>query len=255
MSFEGINVLHRAGNIFYGIMESSSSVDKLKIDINHHNSVGFNYFHNKFGMPYNFLLKSSIDSGHPLFVAIKDSCQLLGFARFEKISDEVERTHKGKRTTVHNSYHVLRSIEVHPAQRSVGIGRLLCSIAVKHLKSNVVTLPDNPQAMKFFKDRLKFNMINANNNSLSSRYSDYLILPYPRAKDLLKIIAGDYPRLVMPELIDRYEALVFSYNMGKSVSKKDIDDFRSLFEASKELINNKLIDDIESFIDNVDSIH
>ncbi|WP_094226548.1 GNAT family N-acetyltransferase [Methanolobus psychrotolerans] len=248
MSIEGLSILHMAGHVSYGLLETGSSVDQLNIDIGHANNVGFNYFHNKFGMPYDFLLKSSISSGHSLFVAIQGSEHLLGFARFEKISDETEKTYRGKTNIVNYSVHLLRSIEIHPAHRHVGIGRLLFAIAVKNLETNVITLPDNPGAARFFKDKLKFKRLNPNNNGLSPRYKDYLILPYPRAKDTLKVMAGSYPRMVMPELIGRYEALKFKYNMGKSISKEELRDFQQLFENSRELLDNKLMDEMDSFL-------
>ncbi len=241
-------MLHMAGNVSYGILENGSSVDQLNIDIGQSDNVGFNYFHNKFGMPYDFLLKSSINSGHSLFVAVHGSNQLMGFARFEKISEETQRTYKGKTNIVNYSVHLLRSIEVHPAHRHMGIGRLLFSVAVKHLKTNVITLPDNSGAANFFKEKLKFQLLNPGKNGLSSRYKDYLILPYPRAKNMLKTMAVNYPRVVMPELIGRYESLKFRSNMGKSISKEDVSEFQILFENSRELLDNKLVHEMDLFI-------
>jgi len=241
-------MLHMAGSISYGVLESGSSVDQLNIDIGQSNNVGFNYFHNKFGIPYDFLLKSSINSSHSLFVAVHGSDKLVGFARFEKISEETQKTYKGKTNIVNYSVHLLRSIEVHPGHRHVGIGRLLFSVAVKHLKTNVITLPDNSGAAHFFKEKLKFQLLNPGNNGLSSRYKDYLILPYPRAKNMLKTMAVNYPRVVMPELIGRYESLKFKFNMGKSISKEDVSEFQILFENSRELLDNKLMHEIDLFI-------
>ncbi|WP_342305234.1 GNAT family N-acetyltransferase [Methanolobus sp. ZRKC5] len=253
MLVEGLNMLHMAGNVSYGILENGSSIDQLNIDIGQSNNVGFNYFHNKFGMPYDFLLKSSINSGHSLFVAVQGSDQLLGFARFEKISDETQKTYRGKTNIIHYSVHLLRSIEIHPAHRHVGIGRLLFSIAVKHLKTNVITLPDNSGAANFFKEKLKFKLLNPSNNGLSSRYKDYLILPYPRAKNMLKTMAVNYPRVVMPELIGKYESLKFKSNMGKSISKEDVSEFQILFENSRELLDNNLMHEMDLFIKVFDS--
>lgn len=248
MSIEGMNILHVAGNISYGVLETGSLVDQLDIDIGNSANIGFNYFHNKFGMPYDFLLKSSLSSGHSLFVAIKGSNKLLGFARFEQISGETEKTYRGKTNVVHHSIHLLRSIEIHPAHRHVGIGRLLFSIAVNHLKTNVITMPDNPGAARFFKDKLGFTILKPKNSGLSSRYKGYLVLPYPRAKSMLKTMAGDYPRMVMPELIGTYEALKFRLNMGKSITSEDISDFMILFESSRELLDSKLENEMNSFI-------
>ncbi|WP_292469303.1 GNAT family N-acetyltransferase [Methanolobus sp.] len=247
MSIEGLSVLHVAGNISYGVLETDLSVDQLNIDIGQSNNVGFNYFHNKFGMPYDFLLKSSISSGHCLFVAVK-GLKLLGFARFEKIVEDTEKTYRGKTSIVHHSVHLLRSIEVHPSNRHVGIGRLLFSISVNHLKSNVITMPDNLGAARFFKEKLKFTKLNPANSGLSSRYNNYLILPYPRAKNMLKIMAGNYPRMVMPELIARYESLKFKVNMGKSISEGDVSEFQLLFENSQELLDRKLMNEMNLFL-------
>nr|WP_321498064.1 GNAT family N-acetyltransferase [uncultured Methanolobus sp.] len=248
MSIEGMNILHVAGNISYGVLEAGSSVDQLDIDIGNASNIGFNYFHNKFGMPYDFLLKSSLSSGHSLFVAVQDSNKLLGFARFEQISEETEKTYRGKTNVVHHSIHLLRSIEIHPAHRHVGIGRLLFAISVNHLKTNVITMPDNSGAARFFKDKLGFSALNPKSSGLSSRYKGYLMLPYPRARSMLKIMAGDYPRMVMPELIGSYEALKFRCNMGKKVTSKDISDFVVLFESSRELLDSKLESEMNSFI-------
>ncbi|SFM33808.1 GNAT family N-acetyltransferase [Methanolobus profundi] len=252
MSVEGFNVLHVAGNISYGILETGPSVDGLDIDIGQSDKVGFNYFHNKFGMPYDFLLKSTISSEHYLFVALKGT-KLLGFARFEKISDETERTYRGKTNIVNHSVHLLRSVEVHPSHRHVGIGRLLFAVSVKHLKTNVITMPDNPGAARFFREKLKFTGMNPGNNIISSRYKDYLILPYPKARGILKTMAGSYPRMVMPELIGIYESLKFKDNMGRTISMDDICAFQLLFDNSKELLNNKLLHEMESFIKGIKS--
>lgn len=248
MTIEGLNVLHVAGNISYGVLITCSSVDQLDIDIGNARNTGFNYFHNKFGMPYDFLLKSSINSGHFLFVAVKGNNKLMGFARFEQIAEETERTYRGKTHVVNHSIHLLRSIEIHPAHRHVGIGRLLFAVAVKHLKTNVITMPDNSGAAGFFKNKLGFRVLNPKNCGLSLRYEGYLMLPFPRARDMLKIMAGDYPRMVMPELIGSYEALKFRNNMGKGISSDDISDFLLLFESSRELLDSKLEDEMNSFI-------
>ena len=248
MTIEDLNVLHVAGNISYGVLKSGTSVDQLDIDIGNTSNIGFNYFHNKFGMPYDFLLKSSISSGHSLFVAVEGNSRLLGFARFEQISEETERTYRGKTHVVHHSIHLLRSIEIHPAHRHIGIGRLLFAVAVKHLKTNVITMPDNSGAASFFRNKLGFRFLNPKNSGLSRRYEGYLMLPFPRARDMLKTMAGDYPRMVMPELIGSYEALKFRSNMGKRISSEDISDFVLLFEDSRELLDSKLEGEMNSFI-------
>lgn len=252
MIIEGLNVLHIAGDVSYGILETDSSVDLLDVDIGQSGNVGFNYFHNKFGMPYDFLLKSSINSGHHLFVAVNGK-KLLGFARFEKISDETERTYRGKTNIVNYSIHLLRSIEIHPSHRHVGIGRMLFAVSVRFLKTNVITMPDNPGASRFFKEKLSFTRLNPVNSGLPSRYKDYLILPYPRARDILKTMAGTYPRMVMPELIGRYEALKFRVNMGKKISKEDVGELRLLFEDFRDLLDSKLMNEMDSFLKEFDN--
>lgn len=241
MSIDGMSVLHRAGSIFYGSIGSESAVDSLVIEVGLANTSGFNYFHTKFGMPYEFLLKRSVSSGHALFTAVDGQNRLLGFARFEKIADDVERTHRGKKSVVKRSVHLLRSIEVHPSFRHIGVGRLLFAIAVERLKSNVITLPDNAGAARFFREKLMFEAVGDNDCTVSARYKDYLLLSYPKARILLKTIAGNYPRMVMPELIDSYESLIFRSNMGKSISKNDIVQFETLLVNSRHLLDGKLL--------------
>jgi hypothetical protein len=128
----------------------------------------------------------------------------------------------------------------------------LFAVSVKYLRTNVITMPDNPGAARFFKEKLKFTGLNPGNNGLSSRYRDYLILPYPRARNMLKTMAGNYPRMVMPELVGRYEALKFRFNMGKSISGEDLNEFRILFEDSRDLLDDKLMYEMYSFLEEFD---
>ncbi len=248
MSVKNMSVLHRAGNVSYGLLGSESAVDDLVIEVGRTGLSGFNYFHKKFGMPYEFLLKRSISSGHALFAATDDNARLLGFARFEKIADEVERIHRGKKNVVKRPVYLLRSIEIHPSFRHVGIGRLLFAIAVESLKSSVITLPDNFQAARFFREKLMFRTISENDCTVSARYKDYLLLSYPKARVLLKTIAENYPRMVMPELIDSYESLMFKSNMGKSISRRDLIRFKELLESSIHLVDGKLLKEMNSFL-------
>ncbi|WP_406657700.1 GNAT family N-acetyltransferase [Methanolobus sp. ZRKC2] len=245
-----MSVLHKAGSISYGLIGSESVVDSLVIEVGLANLSGFNYFHQKFGMPYDFLLKKSISSGHALFVAVDEQSRLLGFARFEKIADDVERMHRGKKSVVKRSVHLLRSIEVHPSFRHIGVGRLLFAISVEYLKSNVITMPDNSEAARFFKDKLMFEKINDNDCTVSARYKSYLLLAYPKARVLLKTVAGNYPRMVMPELIDSYESLMFRSKMGKSISRKDIVRFEDLLMNSSHLLDRKLLREMNVFLNN-----
>ncbi|MBN2111103.1 MAG: GNAT family N-acetyltransferase [Methanosarcinaceae archaeon] len=250
MSIDGMSVLHRAGSISYGLICSESVVDSLAIEVGLASISGFNYFHTNFGMPYDFLLKRSVSSGHALFAAIDDRNRLLGFARFEKIADDVERMHRGKKNVVRRSVHLLRSIEVHPSFRKTGIGRLLFAIAVESLRSNVITMPDNTGAARFFKEKLMFEAISENDPTVSARYKDYLILQYPRARAVLKTVAENYPRMVMPELVDTYESLLFRMNMGKPISRKEILTFESLLTSSSHLLDGKLLNEMNLLLNN-----
>jgi len=249
MSIDGMCVLHKAGNVSYGLLESEEAVGSLTIEVGLSNTPGFNYFHNNFGMPYDFLMKTSVSSGHMLFVSVDTDNRLLGFARFEKVSDNLEKTHRGKKNVVLRSVHLLRSIEVHPSFRNMGVGRLLFAIAVECLRSNVITKPDNPDAARFFKERLMFDTICSTDTIVSPRYRDCLMLPYPKTRFLLRQLAGNYPRMVMPELIDSYESLKFRSNMGKSISEGDILAFGQYLGNSRHLLDAKLSEEMDLFLD------
>lgn len=251
MSVDGICVLHKAGNVSYGLLKSEEAVKNLRIEVGQSGAPGFNYFHNNFGMPYDFLMKSSVSSGHPLFVCFDTCNRLLGFARFEKVSDNVEKTYCGKKNLVRPSVHLLRSIEVHPSFRNMGIGRLLFAVAAEHLRSNVVTKPDNPGAARFFMKRLMFDTICDTDCTVSPRYRDCLMLPYPKARLLLRQLAENYPRMVMPELIDSYEALRFKSNMGKSIPRDDIAAFEQHLATSGHLVDRKLCEEMKFFLKNL----
>ncbi|WP_256623220.1 GNAT family N-acetyltransferase [Methanolobus chelungpuianus] len=249
MCVKGISVLHRAGTVSYGLLESEEALEGLRIEVGQSGAPGFNYFHNNFGMPYDFLMRSSVSSGHPLFVSFDTCGRMLGFARFEKVSDNLEKIHRGKKSLVRHSVHLLRSIEVHPSFRNMGVGRLLFAIAAGHLYSNVVTKPDNPGAARFFRQRLMFDTICDTDCTVSLRYRDHLILPYPKARLLLRQLAGNYPRMVMPELIDSYESLRFRSNMGKSIPRDDIVTFERYLTTSRHLLDRKLSEEIEQFLE------
>lgn len=245
MCVKGISVLHKAGNVSYGLLESEEALEGLRIEVGQSGAPGFNYFHNNFGMPYDFLMRSSVSSGHPLFVSF-DTCGLmLGFARFEKVSGSVEKIYRGQKNLVRHSVHLLRSIEVHPSFRNMGVGRLLFAIAARHLYSNVITKPDNPGAARFFRQRLMFDTICDTDCTVSPRYRDHLILPYPKARHLLRQLAENYPRMVMPELIDSYESLRFRSNMGKTIPKDDIVTFEKCLATSRHLLDRKLSEEME----------
>ncbi len=248
MNFEGMDQLHRAGNISYGLLSLECGVDDLNIDICANDSVGFSYFHNKFGMPYDFLLKCSIDSGHFLFVAMDDSNRLLGFARFEYADNALDVTKREGIKIVEHSFCLLRSMEVHSSYRHIGIGRILFAVAVGHLQSNIMAMPDNAEAARFFRNKLQFGDIGHAGCKVSSRYKDCLLLPYPKSRILLKTLARNYPRMVFPELVDLYESLKFKSNMGKPLFKSDIIKLKSNFEESGHLLDDKLSSEITSII-------
>lgn len=220
--------IHQAGDISYALLMSSEAVDTLNIDVGAADREGFIYFHQKFGMPYTFLLKKSIESGHFLFVSVAGNDKLIGFARFEKLEEHTEKEIKGKMNVVSPSLFLLRSMEVHSSFRNCGIGRVLLSTAVYHLKGNVLTIPDNPEAANFFSKKLGFTEVTEAIGNYRQKYEGYLMLAYPRAVALWHEIATRYPRIVYPELIDLYESLKFRRNMGKVIPCNDINRFEIL---------------------------
>lgn len=220
--------IHQAGDISYALLMSSEAVDTLNIDVGAVDREGFIYFHQKFGMPYKFLLKRSIESGHFLFVSIAGNDKLIGFARFEKLEEQTEKEIKGKMNVVSPSLFLLRSMEVHSSFRNCGIGRVLFSTAVYYLKGNVLTIPDNPEAASFFSKKLGFTEVTDPIGNYRQKYEGYLMLAYPRAVALWHEIATRYPRIVYPELIDLYESLKFRLNMGKVIPCNDIKRFETL---------------------------
>ncbi len=54
--------------------------------------------------------------------------------------------------------------------------------------------------------------------------------------------------MVMPELIDSYESLMFKSNMGKSISRRDLIRFKELLESSIHLVDGKLLKEMNSFL-------
>lgn len=230
--------IHKAGDISYALLISSDAVDDLKIDIGAGDREGFIYFHQKFGMPYTFLLKKSIESGHFLFVSISGNDKLIGFARFEKLEEHTEKQIKGKLNVVNPSLFLLRSMEVHSSFRSCGIGRVLFSTAVYYLKGNVLTVPDNPEAAHFFRKKLGFTEFTDSIGNYKQKYEGHLVLTYPKAVALWHEIATKYPRIVYPELIDLYESLKFRQSMGKAVSCNDVRMFEVLFAECNRMLSD-----------------
>jgi len=251
MQITGFNIRHLAGDVAYGILESEEGVDELNIDVGIGGAEGFSYFHKQFGMPYPFFLKKSIESGHVLAVAVLVPDKLLAFARFEKLEDRVERIYKGRNRVIKHPLYLLRSIEVHSSYRHTGIGRVLFAIAVRQLRANVLTMPDNANAARFFKEKLLFGEIETASGIDPTRYPGYLMLPYPKAVDLLNVLVQRYPRMVLPELIDLYETLQFKANMGKTISPEEIGEFEVQLERFRSMIDEKTLAGMNDFLSNI----
>lgn len=237
-------IIHKAGDMSYELLISSNAVDNLNIDIGTVDREGFIYFHQKFGMPYKFLLKKSIESGHFLFVSLSESNKLIGFARFEKLEEHIKKEIRCKTKIFMPSLFLLRSMEVHSAFRNCGIGRVLFSTAVYYLKGNVLTIPDNPEAASFFRKKLGFSEFTGPVGSSDQKYEGHLILTYPKAVTLWHEIATKYPRLVYPELVDLYESLKFRHSMGKAISCSDISRFEILLGCS-EMLSDAMQEDMQ----------
>lgn len=233
-----MEIIHQAGDISYALLMSTTAVDDLRIDIGGCDREGFIYFHQKFGMPYTFLIKKSVESGHFLFVSISGNDKLIGFARFEKLEAHTEKKIKGKTNVVNPSLFLLRSMEVHSSFRNCGIGRVLFSTAVNYLKGNVLTIPDNPEAARFFRKKLGFTEFTDSIGNYKQKYEGHLILAYPKAVALWHEIATKYPRIVYPELIDLYESLKFRQGMGKAVSCTDVRRFEALFAECNGMLSD-----------------
>ncbi len=240
--------IHKAGNIFYALLVSSNAVDNLNIDIGTVGWEGFSYFHQKFGMPYTFLLKRSIESGHFLFVSIAANDKLIGFARFEKLEEHTQKRIKGKMNIVNPSLFLLRSMEVHSSFRNCGIGRVLFSTAAYCLQGNVLTVPDNTEAANFFRKNLGFTEITDAVGNYKQKYEGHLMLPYPRAISLWHEIASKYPRIVYPELIDLYESLKFRHNMGKIIPCNDISRFETLLAECNGMLSYSMENEMQRMI-------
>ncbi|MBC7086589.1 MAG: GNAT family N-acetyltransferase, partial [Methanomethylovorans sp.] len=233
-----IKIIHQAGDISYALLRSSEAVDNLKIDLGISDRQGFIYFHQKFGMPYMFFLKKSIESGHFLFVSLSGNDKLIGFARFEKLEKHTEKEFRGRMNIVSPSLFLLRSMEVHSSFRNCGIGRVLFSTAVYYLKGDIITIPDNNEAASFFRRKLGFTEIVNSIGNGRQKYEGYLMLSSPKAIALWHEIATKYPRIVYPELIDLYESLKFRQSRGKPISSNDIGRFEKLVRESNGMLSD-----------------
>jgi len=238
-------IIHKAGDMSYELLISANAVDNLNIDVGTGDRDGFTYFHQKFGMPYKFLIRKSIESGHFLFVSVSENNKLIGFARFEKLEEHTEKEIKGKMKIVTPSLFLLRSMEIHSAFRNCGIGRVLFSTAVYYLKGNVLTIPDNPEAASFFRKKLGFSEVTGPIGSSGQKYEGHLMLTYPKAVTLWHEIATKYPRIVYPELVDLYESLKFRHSMGKAISCNDISRFETLLAGCSGMLSDAMQDDMQ----------
>lgn len=243
-----MEIIHQAGNVSYALLVSPKAIDNLQIDVGTGSREGFIYFHQKFGMPYEFLLKKSIESGHFLFVSIFGNNKLIGFARFEKLEQHTERSIKSKKNIVSPALFLLRSMEVNSSFRNSGIGRILFSTAVYHLQGNVLTIPDNPDAACFFRKKLGFTDVSDSISGYGQKYEGYLMLAYPKAVALWHEMAKLYPRMVYPELIDLYESLKFRHSMGKIIPFGDLERFELLLMGCDGMISNLMEKEMNSLL-------
>lgn len=226
------------------MVEHTECIDNLEIDVDVSGKQGFQYFHNKFGMPYPFFLKRSLESGHKLFVAIRYPNKLVAFSRFETVEDPLEEWHNYEKKVIVPATCLLRSIEVHASHRHIGIGRVLFSIASNNLRSNIITFPDNVDAARFFEDKLMFSKIEQTTGSIVLKYPGYLLLPSPAAISLIHTLIEQYPRVLLPDLIDLYESIMFRKNMGKPIDSETIVEFEENIEAAADMLHDKMLNDM-----------
>lgn len=251
MQITGFKVGHVAGDVSYGTLSSVAGVDELDVDVGIDGMDGFSYFHNKFGVPYNFFFKKTISSGHVLAIAALESNKLMAFARFEKLEDKVERIYKGELKVIKPPILLLRSIEVHSSYRNKGIGRVLFALMARNLCADILTRPDNPKAERFFRDKLMFGDIDRMSGFDPIKYSGHLTISHAKAAVLFGDVAKRYTRMVLPELIDSYETLQFNANMGRAVLVEDVCEFESLFQKYRDMLDAGLQKKIDLFLRDV----
>ena len=212
-------------------------------------SEGFSYFHMKFGVPYRFFLKKSIECDHILAVVVK-SGKLIAFARFELLEKGMWKSRNGMDFCVQHPLHLLRSIEVHSSFRGAGIGRVLLACVIPSLGGYVITKPDNPKAQKFFMNIFGFRHIQNSPSPFDmTKYPNHVILPYPVAKHLFTIVAEKYPYLFASDLLIHYERLKYCVKHRKLLLEEDIELFGSLFERRREMLPAAKLVEIEAFQD------
>lgn len=248
MQITGFKVEHVAGDMTYGTLSSVAGVDELDIDVGIDGMEGFSYFHNKFGVPYNFFFKKTISSGHVLAIAVLKPNRLIAFARFEKLENKVERIYKGELKEVKPPLLLLRSIEIHSSYRNKGNGRILFALMARNLCADILTRPDNHKAECFFRDKLMFGDIDRMSGLGPTEYHGHLFISYAKAAVLFSDVTKRYTRMVLPELIDSYEALQFKANMGRDVLLKEMCEFESLYQMYRDMLDAGLQKKIDLFL-------
>ena len=248
MQITGFKVEHVAGDVTYGTLSSVAGVDELNVDVGIDGMEGFSYFHNKFGVPYNFFFKKTISSGHVLAIAVLEPNKLIAFARFEKLEDKVERIYKGELKEVKPPILLLRSIEVHSSYFNKGIGRVLFALMARNLCADILTRPDNPKAEHFFRDKLMFGDIDRMSGLDLTKYPGHLVISHAKAAVLFSDVTKRYTRMVLPELIDSYEALQFKVNMGRDVLLEEMSEFESLYQKYRDMLDAGLQKNIDLFL-------
>ena len=251
MQITGFKVEHVAGDVTYGTLSSVTGVDELDVDVGIDGMEGFSYFHNKFGVPYNFFFKKTISSGHVLAIAVLESNKLMAFARFEKLEGRVEKIYKGELKVVKQPILLLRSIEVHSSYRNKGIGRVLFALMARNLCSDILTRPDNPKAERFFRDKLMFGEIDRMSGLDTIKYPGHLMISHAKAAVLFSDVTKRYARMVLPELIDSYETLQFKANMGKAVLMGEMCEFESLYQKYRDMLDAGLQKKMDLFLRDV----
>ena len=251
MQITGFKVEHVAGDVTYGTLSSVTGVDELDVAVGIDGMDGFSYFHNKFGVPYNFFFKKTISSGHVLAIAVLKPNKLIAFARFEKLEDSVEKIYKGELKVVKQPILLLRSIEVHSSYRNKGIGRVLFALMARNLCADILTRPENPKAGCFFRDKLMFGDIDRISGLDPINYPGHLIISHAKAAVLFGDVTKRYVRMVLPELIDSYEALQFKTNMGKVVLMEEMCEFENLYQKYRDMLDAGLLKKIDLFLKDV----
>ena len=251
MQITGFKVEHVAGDVTYGTLSSVAGVDELDVDVGIDGMEGFCYFHNKFGVPYNFFFKKTISSGHVLAIAVLEPNKLIAFARFEKLEERVERIYKGELKVIKPPLLLLRSIEVHSSYLNKGIGRVLFALMAKNLSADIVTRPDNHKAERFFRDKLMFGDVDRTSGLDTIKYPGHLIISHAKAAVLFSDVTKRYVRMVLPELIGSYEALQFKTNMGKDVLMEEVCEFESLYQNYRDMLDAGLQKKIDLFLKDV----